>query len=65
VDSSDEEDEEVHENGEDIVLNEIGDEEESEESEAEQVSFTRSGRSTGNKRRMESDWMFYGHVKTR
>ena len=52
--STDEEDEEESENGENIVLNEIGDEE---ESEAEQVSFTRSGRSTG-KKRMESHWLF-------
>ena len=58
MDSSDEGDEEVHENGEHIVLNEIGDEE-LEESEAEQVSVTRSRRSTGNKGRMKSDWMFY------
>ena len=56
MDSTDEEDKEESENGEYIVLNEFGDEE---ESEAEQVSFTRSGRSTGNKRRMESDWLFY------
>ena len=56
MDSTDEEDEEESENGEYIVLNEIGDEE---ESEAEQVSFNRSGRSSGNKRRMESDWLFY------
>jgi len=51
--TDDEEDEEEEsENGEYIVLNEIGDEE---ESQAEQVSFTRSGRSTGSKRKMESD----------
>ena len=56
ADSTDEEDEEESENGEYIVLNEFGDES---ESEAEQVSFTRSGRSTDNKRRMESDWLFY------
>ena len=54
--SSDEDDEEESDDDEDIVLNEIEDEE---ESEAEQVSFTRSGRSTGNKRIMESDWLFY------
>jgi len=60
ADSTDEEGEEGSENGEYIVLNEIGDEE---ESGAEQVSFTRSGRSTGKKRRMESDWLFYCHVK--
>ena len=58
ADSSDEDDKEESEDGEDIVLNEIG-EEESEESEAEQVSFTRSETSTGNKRRMDSDWLFY------
>jgi len=52
ADSTDEEDEEESENGEYIVLNEIGDEEAEAEAEAEQVSFTRSGRSTGNKRRM-------------
>jgi len=56
ADLTDKADEGESENGEYIVLNEIGDEE---ESEADQVSFTRSGRSTGNKRRMESDWLFY------
>ena len=36
------------EDGEDIVLSEIG-------KEAEEISFTRSGRSISHKRKMESD----------
>ena len=53
--AQDEYDEIESEDGEDVVLNEIGDKEESKE-----VSFTyRSGRGTGNKRRMESDCLFY------
>ena len=51
MESSDEDDE-VESEDEDIVLNEIGDEE---ESKAEEVTFTRYGRTNGNKKRLESN----------